>query len=214
MSLQFHMYSERSVLIKWKDASLKLQDKVSFINALKDHYDTRAVINSGAHSLLVLFLEDVLLEDLKTELLQIFKGLKSKPVSYTSWNIPMCVDFEDLEFEKISNQIQFTKTELLEIHLNTTYTVEFIGFLPGFPYLSGLDPRLQLPRKKTPSRLITSGTVAIANDTCGIYPQDSPAGWYGIGRCPLKLFSPEKDQPTLLQLGDHIYSSNFYGTVD
>jgi len=33
---------------------------------------------------------------------------------------------------------------------------------------------------------------------------DSPGGWRLIGRTPLRLFSPERNPPTLLEMGDRV----------
>ena len=65
-----------------------------------------------------------------------------------------------------------------------------LGFLPGFPYLGGLDERLFTPRLGTPRTAIPAGSVGIGGEQTGIYPIASPGGWQLIGRTPLKLFDP------------------------
>ena len=67
------------------------------------------------------------------------------------------------------------------------------GFMPGFPYLHGLPLSLSIPRLKSPRKIIPKGSVAIANEMCGIYPNQTPGGWHIIGRSPLSLFDPLKD---------------------
>ena len=37
-----------------------------------------------------------------------------------------------------------------------------------------------------------------------MYPVDSPGGWRLIGRTPLKLFDPSKENPFLYRAGDMI----------
>jgi inhibitor of KinA len=76
-----------------------------------------------------------------------------------------------------------------------------IGFLPGFPYLGTLDEKLSVPRKSQP-QIVAAGSVAIAGKQTGIYPLTSPGGWNVIGRTPLKLFDPYREDPTLLNAGD------------
>ena len=66
-----------------------------------------------------------------------------------------------------------------------------LGFLPGFPYLGGLDERLFTPRLNTPRTAIPAGAVGIGGEQTGIYPIASPGGWQLIGRTPRKLFDPE-----------------------
>lgn len=70
---------------------------------------------------------------------------------------------------------------VVERHAGVHYTVGAVGFLPGFPYLLGLDPALTLPRRATPRTRIQPGRVAIADGLCGIYPRISPGGWHLIG---------------------------------
>jgi inhibitor of KinA len=78
-----------------------------------------------------------------------------------------------------------------------------IGFLPGFPYLGTVDPRLQVPRKARPVT-VHAGAVGIAGEQTGIYPLNSPGGWIIIGRTPLRLFDPDADPPVRLQMGDQV----------
>lgn len=94
--------------------------------------------------------------------------------------------------------------ELVQRHSAGHYTVAMIGFAPGFPYLSGLDPALALPRLATPRTHVPAGSVAIGGAQTGIYPQDSPGGWRIVGRTPLTLFDPLRAQPSTLLPGDQV----------
>jgi inhibitor of KinA len=78
-----------------------------------------------------------------------------------------------------------------------------IGFLPGFPYLGKVDPRLEVPRKIRPVPVIAGG-VGIAGLQTGIYSLNSPGGWQIIGRTPIRLFDRDADPPVLLRTGDRI----------
>lgn len=82
------------------------------------------------------------------------------------------------------------------------YTVLSVGFLPGFPYLGPLDPRLIMPRKPVPAVRVPAGSVAIAGGQTGIYPFDSPGGWHVIGWTPVKMFDLASTEPCLLKPGD------------
>jgi inhibitor of KinA len=90
---------------------------------------------------------------------------------------------------------------LIQLHTSTVYNVFLIGFMPGFPYLGILPEKLELPRKSTPTLHVPAGTVAIAGKQTGIYPHNSPGGWYGIGYTNIKMFSNGK---SLLQAGDQV----------
>lgn len=87
-------------------------------------------------------------------------------------------------------------------HASARYTVAMIGFMPGFPYLSGLPERLAQPRLAVPRRRVPAGSVGIAGGQTGVYPFDSPGGWQIIGRTDLKLFDPHAAEPSLLRAGD------------
>ena len=94
--------------------------------------------------------------------------------------------------------------EVIAIHAGTVYPIYMIGFTPGFCYLGGLDTRIHTPRRKTPRTLLPAGSVGIAEAQTGIYPVDSPGGWQIIGRTPLRLFVPERENPFLYDAGDRI----------
>src|SRR5690606_16896708 len=83
-------------------------------------------------------------------------------------------------------------------HSAPDYVVAMIGFLPGFPYLLGLDPALSIPRLATPRPEVPAGAVGIGGAQTGIYPQPSPGGWRLVGRTPLALFDALRAEPSLL----------------
>ncbi|MFP5410001.1 MAG: 5-oxoprolinase subunit PxpB [Gammaproteobacteria bacterium] len=84
------------------------------------------------------------------------------------------------------------------------FVVAFVGFQPGFPYLRGLPPALQAPRRATPRARVAAGSVAVGGAYAGIYPAAGPGGWQLIGRTPARLFDPDCAPPALLQPGDRV----------
>jgi len=94
--------------------------------------------------------------------------------------------------------------EIVAIHASVDYPIYMIGFTPGFCYLGGLDRRLQTPRRKTPRTNLPVGSVGVAESQTGMYPVDSPGGWQIIGRTPLRLFAPARENPFLYEAGDRI----------
>ncbi|MDZ7706053.1 MAG: urea amidolyase family protein [Trueperaceae bacterium] len=94
--------------------------------------------------------------------------------------------------------------DIVARHQQPTYTVAFIGFTPGFPYLLGLPDALRTARRDTPRQDIPAGAVAIAGSQTGIYPAPSPGGWWVLGRTDAALYHPDRDPPTLLQPGDTV----------
>lgn len=92
--------------------------------------------------------------------------------------------------------------DVAAVHAAATYSVETMGFAPGFAYLSGLDPRLALPRRATPRPRVLAGSLAIAAGYTAVYPFDTPGGWHLIGRViDGPMFGPSGPR---LQLGDRV----------
>ncbi len=119
--------------------------------------------------------------------------------------IPVCYEGEMApDLRDVAAHSGRTVEEVIRLHSGAEYLVYFLGFSPGFPYLGNLPKELATPRLKTPRLKVPAGSVAIGGSQTGVYPVDSPGGWRLIGRTPLPLFSPEKNPPTLLQMGDRV----------
>ncbi|MGH1562313.1 5-oxoprolinase subunit B family protein [Mumia sp. DW29H23] len=88
-----------------------------------------------------------------------------------------------------------------EAHAATPWRVAFGGFAPGFAYLVGGDPRLQVPRRSTARTAVPAGAVGLAGEYSGVYPRSSPGGWQLIGTTDLVLWDLERDPPALLRPG-------------
>lgn len=121
-----------------------------------------------------------------------------------SFRIPVCYEGEYApDLEQVARDRGLSTREVIELHCTGIYRVYMIGFLPGFPYLGPIDERLEIPRKMRPGPVMAGG-VGIAGRQTGIYPVNSPGGWWIIGRTPVKLFDPALDPPVRLQAGDHV----------
>ena len=121
------------------------------------------------------------------------ENLLEIPVSYGGTDGP--------DLHNISKILKLREDEIIEIHSGTKYHVFMIGFSPGFPYLGGLDERLECPRLPTPRITIPAGSVGIADKQTGIYPLESPGGWRIIGRTSLKLVDLKKKNFSLIKPG-------------
>ena len=118
-------------------------------------------------------------------------------------SLPVCYDTEfGQDLQEMADSKELSVEKIIELHTAPIYTVYFIGFLPGFPYLGGLDHRLSMDRKAKPRPLIEKGSVGIGGSQTGIYPRSSPGGWNIIGKTPLNLFDPQAVVPTMINAGD------------
>nr|WP_283244988.1 5-oxoprolinase subunit PxpB [Gehongia tenuis] len=94
--------------------------------------------------------------------------------------------------------------DVVRIHTRPKYLIYMLGFTPGFPYLGGMSKKIATPRLETPRTRIAAGSVGIAAQQTGLYPIDSPGGWRIIGRTPLKLYDPLRENPILLEASQYI----------
>jgi len=116
--------------------------------------------------------------------------------------IPVTYDGPDLE--AVARLTGLCEQDVVHAHTGTEWTVGFAGFAPGFAYLVGGDPRLNVPRLATPRPAVPAGSVGLAGEFSGIYPRSSPGGWQLIGRSDVDLFDLRRTPPALLQPGLHV----------
>lgn len=167
---------------------------------------------SGARQVLVTFHELTVLYDpssltfeyLQEEIELLIAGEKQNPPldsipESQHLTIPVCYD-DDMAWDKerLIKQSGMSFQDLIRRHHAREYIFYMYGFLPGFLYLGGLDPRLECPRLDSPRQKVVKGSVGIAGLQTGIYPMESPGGWNIIGRTPLNLFdfAPSSDEKT------------------
>lgn len=119
--------------------------------------------------------------------------------------IPVCYGGEAAQdLAELASAARITPEELARRHAAARYRVAFLGFAPGFAYLSGLPPELHASRLATPRPRVPAGAVGIGGPYTAVYPGQSPGGWRLIGRSPSKLFDEEADPPALLAPGDEV----------
>ncbi len=129
--------------------------------------------------------------------------LPEAEVSATEWLIPVCYEGDfAADLAEVAATTGFSEAEVVARHAGGTYTAYAVGSFPGLPYLGGLDPALEMPRRVPPRVLVPAGSVAIALTMSNIYPQATPGGWNLLGRTPVPMFDPRWQVPSLLSPGD------------
>ena len=108
------------------------------------------------------------------------------------------------DLAEVARGTHLSEDDVVAAHAAAHYDVCFVGFSPGFPYLSGLPESLHTPRREAPRSQIPAGSVAIAGTQAGIYPVRSPGGWNVIGRTDFNLFDPSRENPARLAPGDRV----------
>jgi KipI family sensor histidine kinase inhibitor len=122
------------------------------------------------------------------------RAIESEPVI-----VPVRYDGDDLG--EVATSTRLSIAEVVARHSEPIYRVRFCGFSPGFGYLGGLDPALELPRRDVPRTRVPAGAVAIAAHYSAVYPAPSPGGWHLIGSTDLAMWDPARPEPSLLTPG-------------
>jgi inhibitor of KinA len=108
------------------------------------------------------------------------------------------------DLDEVAELHEITPKRVIELHTSTDYLVYFLGFVPGFAYLGELPETLVTPRLATPRRKVPPGSVGIAGNQTGVYPCETPGGWRLLGRTPLAMIQPDRENLSLLSIGDRV----------
>jgi len=111
------------------------------------------------------------------------------------------VTYDGADLAEVAELTGLSAAEVVAAHTGTLWQVGFGGFAPGFAYLIGGDPRLQVPRRAEPRTRVPAGSVGLAGEFSGVYPRESPGGWQLIGRTSAVLFDVTRDRPAMLTPG-------------
>jgi inhibitor of KinA len=119
--------------------------------------------------------------------------------------VPVCYGGEfGPDLADVAASAGCSEQEVIELHTSRSYRVFVVGFVPGFGYMGPVDPRLSLPRRRTPRTKVPAGSVALAAGQTGIYPMETPGGWHLIGRTPIRPFDESRAEPVLFRPGDRV----------
>ncbi|WP_217167943.1 allophanate hydrolase subunit 1 [Streptomyces sp. AC512_CC834] len=135
----------------------------------------------------------------------------------TGWDVPpgaaddgdvveIAVRYDGPDLADVAALWGVAPEEVAARHSSPTYRVAFCGFAPGFGYLTGLPPRLHVPRRSTPRTRVPAGAVALAGPYSAVYPRSTPGGWQLIGTMPdpRPLWDPTRERAALLAPGTRV----------
>lgn len=201
-----HNFGDHAILIEWpEDLSTDIRREILELDHfIEEQYEEEVLETVPTYHSLAIYLNmgvdvKVFIAELKEIDIIPGRDISSRRLVH----IPVCYDKEfapDLNI--VASENGLTDEEVIRLHSNGNYRVEFIGFLPGFPYLTGLDERLFTPRLSNPRPRITEGSIGIGGKQTGVYTMESPGGWNIIGRSPIKFFSAHELPPSFLRPGD------------
>ena len=199
-------FGDRAVLLDWPD-SIDIETHNSVLSwnyYLSETFGEVIEDLVPAYTSLCAFLRS---RDHTDQFIRQFKDMEPPSIRSVNQNwhyhLPVCYHKEyGPDLDLVAEQLGLEQSKLVRLHTAPVYRVYFTGFLPGFPYLGGLDPQLWLARKASPRPLVPKGAVGIGGQQTGIYPSASPGGWNLIGNCPIPLFDSSLEPPALLQAGD------------
>lgn len=164
---------------------------------------TEVVIGMNTLSVFTCSLPWQALTALKQQLTALLDDIPSKTINGSHIEIPVHYGGKfGPDLRAMADALHLSVDELVRLHTQAIYTVYFIGFQPGFPYLGGLPESLHFARHATPRTHVPAGSVGIGGAQTGVYPFASPGGWQLLGQTDTKLFDVDQMPPTLLRAGD------------
>jgi len=133
------------------------------------------------------------------------RALAPRAAAGRHWRVPVVYGGPfGIDLDDIAERHGLTAHQLIDIHAGAVYRVYMIGFLPGFAYLGGLDPRLATPRRTQPRAKIPPGSIIIGGAQAAVSSIECPSGWHLLGRTPVRSYAPERDSAFLLAAGDEV----------
>ena len=188
--MEIRRYGSRALLVTPRDAA-----------PLIDHPDVVEVV-PGAETVLVVVADPTRLDSVRRSVEALEGGIVGAGRTDGSGReVVLDVVYDGADLGDVAAAAGLTVDDVVEVHSSVVYRCDFCGFAPGFAYLSGLDPRLHLPRRATPRTSVPAGSVAIAGPYTAAYPSASPGGWHLLGRTDATLWDLPADPPALITPG-------------
>jgi inhibitor of KinA len=116
--------------------------------------------------------------------------------------VPVCYGGEyGPDLDDVCALLGMDRDAFIERHTGTEYTVDMLGFTPGFAFIGGFEQARDVPRRPQPRVRLAPGSIGIAGGRTGIYTLRGPGGWQIVGRTPLRLFDAGAARPFRLRAG-------------
>ncbi|MFF5247661.1 allophanate hydrolase subunit 1 [Streptosporangium sp. NPDC000095] len=143
---------------------------------------------------------------LRDELLRLLAAVATADAAVTAGTqeVTLPVVYDGADLHEVAALSGLSPQEVVERHTGRELVVGWLGFAPGFAYLTGLDPALHVPRLDTPRTSVPAGAVAVAGPYSAVYPSASPGGWRLLGRSATAVWDVAADPPALLTPGTRV----------
>lgn len=155
----------------------------------------------GARTVLVVLRDGRRRDDVGRACLDLAAGVDPAVARDAGEALEVAVRYDGPDLDEVARLTGLSRDGVVAAHTGTPWRVGFGGFAPGFAYLVGGDPRLRVPRRADPRTRVPAGSVALAGEFSGIYPQDSPGGWQLLGTTDAVLWDSDRRPPALLSPG-------------
>src|SRR5699024_4275773 len=157
MNYSLQPISDNAVKIEFSGGELSElnQDVQLFCRKLEEHQPHRGIIEwvPAFDSVTIYYLPYLLgYEECCEKIHQIYKtAVETEDTEPRTIRVPIVYGGDyGPDLERVATVNGLTVNEVVSIHLSGEYSVYMLGFLPGFPYLGGMDKRIATPRLEEP----------------------------------------------------------------
>lgn len=114
------------------------------------------------------------------------------------------VRYDGDDLAEVARLMGMSREQVIDAHTAIAWRCAFIGFAPGFGYLSATDHPLTVPRRPQSRTAVPAGAVGLADGYSAVYPRQSPGGWQIIGTTSAPMWDLTRDPPALLRPGRRV----------
>lgn len=118
--------------------------------------------------------------------------------------LTIAVRYDGPDLDDVAQSLGMSRSEVVAAHTGAMWRCAFIGFAPGFAYLTSGDARLDVPRRTQSRTAVPAGSVALAAGYSAVYPRASPGGWQIIGSTDAVMWDLNATPPATVQPGRRV----------